>query len=374
MYLKCLFDSLLSHCCSTVVVFALINLLTLPPLLAQVEAGPVIEIDKKIVFFDETGQQIETDNLGEVLVGTPIFFKYRVAYTGYITSTVVVTPTGSITGTIPVEMNCLAITDDNGTLNKGDDFACIRATEPFTATFPVAATGPFTTTLEIGDTVVFTDTIPFLPGNVFECVSNSGIYTDTRTVFTPRTGVGYINLASAVPGSCTGDGESGASDSASYVGLYWAFTPGFWKNHTGGRRSGWRDAWAYTAFDPGTPLVSVFQELEGFDGLDEDNLLDAVSYKGGKGDEGAARILLRAAVAALLNASFHEEQNSPDVGSDGELLLPDGRVLFPHSSEVIMGLVNGLLFAPNRSAMLMVAEELDAVNDGIHYINWDAAP
>jgi hypothetical protein len=37
-------------------------------------------------------------------------------------------------------------------------------------------------------------------------------------------------------------------------------------------------------------------------------------------------------------------------------------------------MVNGLLIVPNRSAMLLIAKELDDVNDGIHYIDWNWVP
>jgi hypothetical protein len=76
-------------------------------------------------------------------------------------------------------------------------------------------------------------------------------------------------------------------------------TPGYWKQeqHFGS----WTPPYA-----PDTNLRSVFvtspAEL-----VPDDTLLEALNYNGGPGVQGATQILLRAAVAALLNAS------SPDV-------------------------------------------------------------
>jgi hypothetical protein len=364
----------LSHFSSFVHGFVLLSLFGTSSALAQVsEVVPILEIDKKIVTYDDTGQELEMDDLGEVLVGTPIFFKYRVSYTGYITSTGTVTVTVPITDTFPVGLgiDLLRIRDDMGTLNPDDAFTCIRASVAITDTIPVGTTPSITSTLPITGTVIFTDTTPFLPGDGFECISSSATISDTQTVFTPRSGGGYVNTAVATVGPCVDDCEPSASDNASYVGLYWAFTPGFWKNHTGDRRSRGQDAWAYTPYAPEMLLGSVFQAPSALSGK---TLLDALQFKGGKGPEGATRILLRASMAALLNASFHETMNNPLTGPNGELLLPDGRTLFPYESLGIQEMVNSLLAIGNRDAMLLIAEQLDDFNDGIHYIDWSWVP
>ena len=124
-----------------------------PSVGAQIVIGqPVIEIDKKIVTFDDTGQPVEADDLGEVLVGTPIFFRYRVSYTGYITDTVPVTGTVTITETLPVEIDYLAIRDDMGTLNPEHAFNCILTTLPITGTTPVTTPIPVSTKPEFDRT------------------------------------------------------------------------------------------------------------------------------------------------------------------------------------------------------------------------------
>ena len=57
-----------------------------------------------------------------------------------------------------------------------------------------------------------------------------------------------------------------------------------------------------TGYAQNQTLESVFDVPDTL-GLDNNTLLDALNYGGGSGVTGGARILLRAAVAALLNAA-----------------------------------------------------------------------
>ncbi len=107
-------------------------------------------------------------------------------------------------------------------------------------------------------------------------------------------------------------------------------TPGYWKNHT--------DAWV--GHHPDDLVDSVF--VVPYTALADDTLLEALSYKGGPGEDGAARILLRAAVASLLNASH--------TGIDGP-----GTVW-------LVGAVNDAL-AEDRGSMLSRASLLDRWNN-----------
>lgn len=68
-------------------------------------------------------------------------------------------------------------------------------------------------------------------------------------------------------------------------------TPGYWKNHP--------EAWP-TEYSP-TDHVGDVWDVARFPSLADDTLLEALGYKGGPGLEDMARILLRQAVAALLN-------------------------------------------------------------------------
>jgi hypothetical protein len=114
-------------------------------------------------------------------------------------------------------------------------------------------------------------------------------------------------------------------------------TPGFWKvpQH--------HDSWAATGFTTGQSLESVFDIPDGL-GLDDRTLLEALNFRGGSTTAGAAQILLRAAVAAALNAAH------PDV--DYEFTLAD-----------VIADVNAALASGDRATILALASELDAANN-----------
>jgi hypothetical protein len=110
-------------------------------------------------------------------------------------------------------------------------------------------------------------------------------------------------------------------------------TPGYWKNHT--------DSWV--GYAPGATAGSVFA-LGGFPTLASRTLLQTLDGAGGPGALGAARILLRAATAALLNAA------SP--GVDYTLTSAD-----------IVTQVNAALASNERGTMLALAASLDRDNN-----------
>jgi hypothetical protein len=110
-------------------------------------------------------------------------------------------------------------------------------------------------------------------------------------------------------------------------------TPGYWKNHPG----------SWTGFTSGSTLESVFDVPDSL-GLDNATLLDALNFGGGSGVSGAARILLRAAAAALLNAA-----------SSG--------VAYPLTTAQVISQVNAALASGDRDTMLTLASLLDADNN-----------
>lgn len=78
-------------------------------------------------------------------------------------------------------------------------------------------------------------------------------------------------------------------------------TPGYWKNHV--------DAWV--TFSPDQPVYDIFAIPSWLWPLvSGDTALYLLNYKGGPGDYGAARILLRHAMAAMLNAT-HPDVSYP---------------------------------------------------------------
>jgi hypothetical protein len=113
-------------------------------------------------------------------------------------------------------------------------------------------------------------------------------------------------------------------------------TPGFWKNCT--------IHWQLTGYTTGQTLGSVFSFGNCCPNLGNASLLAALDFDGGDGACGAARILLRAAVAALLNAA------SPEVD-------------YPFTTQEVIGSVNAVLQSCNRDALTTLASELDRANN-----------
>ncbi|WIO73175.1 Ig-like domain-containing protein [Porticoccaceae bacterium LTM1] len=117
-------------------------------------------------------------------------------------------------------------------------------------------------------------------------------------------------------------------------------TPGFWKNSLG--------SWADTdpLVQPTDPITAWFTLPNGVinNNLGGDTLLDALNYGGGDNLLGAAEILLRAAVASLLNATHVD-------------------VDFPWSYMQVINEVNAALATKDRATILALASDLDADNN-----------
>ncbi|HEX2641512.1 MAG TPA: hypothetical protein VHU81_00865 [Thermoanaerobaculia bacterium] len=113
-------------------------------------------------------------------------------------------------------------------------------------------------------------------------------------------------------------------------------TPGYWKNHT--------DSWTAAGLSPSQTTVSVFSGASAFPSLGSATLLQSLQGGGGPGTLGAAKILLRAATAALLNAAH------PGVD-------------YTRTAADIVADVNAALTSNNRDTMLDLASELDADNN-----------
>jgi hypothetical protein len=113
-------------------------------------------------------------------------------------------------------------------------------------------------------------------------------------------------------------------------------TPGFWKTHPV------TAVWGPTGYSPSQTVESVFDVPDAY-GLDNKTLVQALGFDGGPGAKGAAKILLRAGVAALLNDAH------PSIG-------------YAYSGDVVAD-VNAALATGSRSAMLALATQLDALNN-----------
>lgn len=106
-------------------------------------------------------------------------------------------------------------------------------------------------------------------------------------------------------------------------------TPGYWKNHL--------FAWAPTGLSPYQSLSSVFSAT-GLGGLGSTNLSDALRFGGGGSLEAKKQILLRAAVASLLDASH------PDIsfGSAADVIDAVNDALESSSAGTILALATSL--------------------------------
>lgn len=115
---------------------------------------------------------------------------------------------------------------------------------------------------------------------------------------------------------------------------YEGLTPGFWKNHT--------DLWI--GYEPEQLVGDVFDIPAALNELADDTLLEALNYGGGKGAVGAARSLLRAAVAALLNSEHPE-------------------ITYSATTADIIADVNAALASMDKDEMNMLKDELDMWNN-----------
>jgi hypothetical protein len=91
--------------------------------------------------------------------------------------------------------------------------------------------------------------------------------------------------------------------------------------------------------------------------------MEALGFRGGGGEAGAAEILLRAAVASLLNASFAEEYDA---------IVPG--LFFPMTVAEVIDAVNEALDSYDRYEMLTLAAELDMINNGSWEFPWHLLP
>ncbi|MFN7150926.1 MAG: hypothetical protein ACK4V6_15785 [Microthrixaceae bacterium] len=118
-------------------------------------------------------------------------------------------------------------------------------------------------------------------------------------------------------------------------------TPGYWKNHT----ESWEE------FTPSSPLnvyASNFTFPDELAKYRTVTFLEALNFGGGRGVEGGAQILLRAATAAYLNAA-HEG-----------LGYPYRRYQEPFN---IQAQVNAALASLDRGTMIELAGVLDQANN-----------
>lgn len=179
------------------------------------------------------------------------------------------------------------------------------------------------------------------PGGSVSCVM----------VDVPVSGVAGGSLTNTA--TVTGVDNELNSDSATAsatVNFWWyGRTPGYWKNHPEAWINGYtRSQSVVSVFNiPSALLTSGILNLDKSGG--QDSLIDALGYKGGSTLSGGAQILLRAAVAALLNKAYY--------GSD----YPVGT-----STTDLISQVNTVLATGSRSAYVTFGSYLDYWNNAVH--------
>jgi hypothetical protein len=313
---------------------------------------------------------------------------------------------GTVTNTGNVDLENVAVVDDNGTPgNTGDDVTLISGATlqvgqslPFNGSFTtgsatstdvVTATGEdVLTSTPVSDTESASCSADVAPGIAVtkQCIDATafdqpilfnGTVSNTGNV--ALLGVSVVD-DNGTPGDTSDDvtfpiGDLAPGASANYNGSYspgtgtftntvlasgsdaivsgsftatasatcevpppptGACTPGFWKNSVG----------SWVGFSPSQTVDSVFSLPSGAisNQLSGDTLLEALDYPGGNNLVGAAQILLRAAVASLLNASH------PDVD-------------FPLTTAQIIAQVNAALATKDRGTILALASDLDDDNN-----------
>jgi hypothetical protein len=119
-------------------------------------------------------------------------------------------------------------------------------------------------------------------------------------------------------------------------------TPGYWKQDQH------FDSWVPTGLKTTDLVGKLFSNayLYTLDGkqMSKYTLVEALSFKGGSGTDGAAQILLRAAVAAELNAKYQ------GMG-------------YPVTAGAIITAVQNALASNNRGTMILLAARLDEMNN-----------
>lgn len=126
-------------------------------------------------------------------------------------------------------------------------------------------------------------------------------------------------------------------------------TLGYWKNHTDKWPSKYWFGGSFHTITTDTLVSDVFP-ADYVDGNGDATLLQALSFKGGPGIGGAQRILLKQAVASLLNAS--------SVGTSTPL-----DINFPVEQWDLVAMVTLVLLNNDRTTMLELATHLDDLNN-----------
>lgn len=249
---------------------------------------------------------------------------------------------GSWDGRVAIATDPACYTGIGGTANLGIE-KLVNGLEADTPPGPIVAVGAAVlwtyVVTNTGTVPLFEVTVTDSDGVTVSCPKATLEAGETISCTAGGVAVGgqqaNIGRASGTP---AGGAAVTAEDAAHYLGRAsdQGCPPGYWKNHT--------DSWPPTGYSSTQKVKTVFPSVMTFyPSLGNATLWQALAFGGGPGGEGGAEILLRAAVAALLNASH------PDVAH-------------PRTPSAVTAAVDAALLQ-SRDAMLALAASLDADNN-----------
>jgi hypothetical protein len=158
----------------------------------------------------------------------------------------------------------------------------------------------------------------------------------------------FVNTATAV-GTDVFQNSDTATASATVTFGWYGRTPGYWKNTPEAWTSGYTtNQFIQDVFTiPTTLLKAGILDISSPTG--KDRLIEGLAYKGGTNLNGGFQILMRAAIAALLNEAYYG------------IYYPGAT-----STTALIAEVNGVLATQNRGSYLTLATTLDNWNNAIH--------
>jgi hypothetical protein len=179
------------------------------------------------------------------------------------------------------------------------------------------------------------------PFGYVECATNDYYLTGTP-------GGSFVNTATAI--ARDNEANSDTATASATVNFWWyGRTPGYWKNHSEAWISGYLpNQFVQDVFTiPGAYLTGSILDLD--KNGSKDRLLDGLAYKGGSTLSGGAQILLRAAIAALLNEAYYGVDYP---GAD--------------SPAALIALTNSKLASLSRAQLILLASNYDFWNNAVH--------
>ena len=179
------------------------------------------------------------------------------------------------------------------------------------------------------------------PGSFLECVIQGLVPASTGET-------SFINTATATAQDPEQNADTATATATITYGWY-GRTPGFWKNNQQAWVSGYTpNQFIQDVFTiPSTLLQSGVLDLVKPSG--KDRLIDGLNYQGGSNLSGGFQILMRAAIAALLNEAYYG-------------------IYYPGATSPagLIAQVNSTLATQNRASYITLASLLDYWNNAIH--------